>query len=871
MPKRAYGKITQYRTLQVLKGILQIANLETETPANSQIEFRWSAEDATHPKLVMKATVAELWQVCGKSGKPSLTKAAVREALHALEKHLGILVDNRTNTQGAAAWYFTLTLWSRKTDFNLSKAAQMWGQRLALKGAMATTPRQLRQPSACDKFDSSGLAFAERRAALDDYLRWYRQTYGYIKILPRLMRKPVSLESIYVDVKLLDDRIKQFLSQSTIETCYQKFQSRSLFGDDLPRQDGLVVAQQHPYLMVLGSPGVGKSTFLKKLGLVAANRIEQSKSIQIPILIELKQFAYNDFDLREIIKQLIFLDSQLNINSSEWVDHSLRQGIFVFLLDGLDEVPDSKLSNTIHHIHDAIQKYSQNRFVISCRTAAHHFNFTRFVDVIVAEFNDKQIQAFIKQWFNAEEKQGHFSAEQCWSFLNKRSNSPVKELVRTPLLLTYFCLIFDSSVSLPQSRQQLYSQVLGLFLQEWHQQNNVISPQNKDSFSQLLRFEKALLKEIAYDAFKSNKLFFSKSYLKEKYSTLVQSDGYTKTAAKYESILERFENQQGIITERFHEVYSFSHLTLQEYLTAQFIVENEAAEKTLAQHLDDPRWREVVLLSAELMEEEVVLLIDQIRCSAEAKLLPHPHARSVLAWVETFFESNSAQSVPVETRAGLLAAFSAIAASRASDFDIDTNIGHRIATTLVKACESAVAIAKEGAGLYQAAVTSAVAIAAARAIAADEAHSTKIDRVIRNAQDLIDDASDKSGLIHNYERGQVVKKAAHFAYQIANDCRCASPEISRILPKLAKELSIVLDHMPRGEATADRWQTWAVQLEGIWLQVLKCPKDTLTLSFAEAESFGAYLYLTELLIRCLNLTWHIPENDCEQLKWQLLS
>jgi predicted NACHT family NTPase len=53
--------------------------------------------------------------------------------------------------------------------------------------------------------------------------------------------------------------------------------------------------------------------------------------------------------------------------------------------------------------------------------------------------------------------------------------------------------------------------------------------------------------------------------------------------------------------ERARGEYSFSHLTLQEYLTAKYIVDNNLVGQVVKAHLTEPRWREVFLLIAGLI------------------------------------------------------------------------------------------------------------------------------------------------------------------------------------------------------------------------------------------------------------------------------
>src|SRR5438093_1067318 len=63
-------------------------------------------------------------------------------------------------------------------------------------------------------------------------------------------------------------------------------------------------------------------------------------------------------------------------------------------------------------------------------------------------------------------------------------------------------------------------------------------------------------------------------------------------------ILEAIEIQQGLFVERAADVYSFSHLTIQEYLTAEFFHRPARLRELVGEHLFDEKWREVFLLSA---------------------------------------------------------------------------------------------------------------------------------------------------------------------------------------------------------------------------------------------------------------------------------
>ena len=105
-------------------------------------------------------------------------------------------------------------------------------------------------------------------AASKQYGHNYVERHGILKVLG--MREPVQLETVYTAVQFLDDSgIRSFESVETLEAVYREAPRRSFQPKDCKKQDGLKVANNKQYLMVLGGPGAGKSTFLRRMGLEA--------------------------------------------------------------------------------------------------------------------------------------------------------------------------------------------------------------------------------------------------------------------------------------------------------------------------------------------------------------------------------------------------------------------------------------------------------------------------------------------------------------------------------------------------------------------------------------------------------------------------
>ncbi|MBC7970430.1 MAG: histidine kinase, partial [Verrucomicrobia bacterium] len=139
--------------------------------------------------------------------------------------------------------------------------------------------------------------------AAQTYVKKYGDRHGILKVLG--MREPMKLEEIYAAVRFLDDRgLRSFESIESLEKAYRQAARRGFQDKDCPRQDGLTVANEAQYLMVLGGPGAGKSTFLKRMGLEALKGKKGGFNHScIPVLIELRGFNNREIDIEKAIAE----------------------------------------------------------------------------------------------------------------------------------------------------------------------------------------------------------------------------------------------------------------------------------------------------------------------------------------------------------------------------------------------------------------------------------------------------------------------------------------------------------------------------------------------------------------------------------------
>ena len=426
-----------------------------------------------------------------------------------------------------------------------------------------------------------------------EYAQRYWERHGIVKVLK--MAKPMDLESIYINMQCLDKFTRdKYESSLNLEKAFRESnQRRYRFLKD-GKQEGMVFANQEKYLMVFGEPGIGKSTFLRKVGLEAMKgNNEKYQHNLTPVLLELKHFKEEQINIQGLIQKEFDLCGFPNVEKA--IPDKLKKGELLILLDGLDEVPDANTNNVITTIQNFVDQHNKNRFIISCRTAART-HFRQFTDIEIVEFDNQQIKTFIKHWFSDEPE----TAKECWQLLQQPEYASAKELGQTPLLLTFLCLVYDENQAFPTNRSRLYGDALRILLERWAAEKRL--PNRRQIYENLsIENEEILLSEIAYFYFSEDRLFYNQGELTDQIKTFLMDSLNAPHYLDGEEILKTIEKEQGIFVERARGEYSFSHLTLQEYLTAKYIVDNNLVGQVVKAHLTEPRWQEVFLLIAGLI------------------------------------------------------------------------------------------------------------------------------------------------------------------------------------------------------------------------------------------------------------------------------
>ncbi len=408
------------------------------------------------------------------------------------------------------------------------------------------------------------------------------------------MSEPRPLRNIYVRVNILEKiRARMRISIEELEKAVDC--DRLGFGNVLETKAGLNVIDEIEKVIVLGKPGAGKTTFLKYIALMAMDG--KLKKNRIPVFVGLKEWSDTKLAL------LDFIVEQFDIcgfpEAKPYIEHVLKQGNCILLLDGFDEITVD-LDKAIKEILDFSDKYSKNQFVLSCRIAAFNYVFEKFTEVEMADFDDEQIEAFIKNWFGKDIKTAH----ECWKKMEE--NKFIKEIASIPLLLTLLCLAYDENLDFSSNRAELYGDGIDTLLKKWDKSRRI---KRQEIYKNLLPDrKKSMLGKIAAKSFQDNHYFLPKRTLENYIADYIQhlpEANIDSLQLDSEAELKAIEAQHGLLVERAKGIYSFSHLTFQEYFTAYYIVENKekGSFEILANHLNEDKWREVFLLTVGMLPE----------------------------------------------------------------------------------------------------------------------------------------------------------------------------------------------------------------------------------------------------------------------------
>ena len=380
---------------------------------------------------------------------------------------------------------------------------------------------------------------------------------------------------------------------------------------------------RQPRVVIVGDPGSGKTTFLRRLVFERCQaRLREAPVVsspggtvedKLPVFIRVSELAEhvrhckarNDPSAPTTATAPGWLPHFLGALSAEsnwglgedFFRQQLEGGSSIVLLDGLDETADRKEREQIATlIEKATRAYRECRFVVTTRPQVYRDKavLTGFEECRITPLEADAIDTFLKHWSQQLFPGKPEQAERHYAELSEalRARPDIWHMARNPVVLTALAVVHWNERRLPEQRTDLYESVLVWLVRAREQKPGRLAASRALSVLQQL----ALAMQIHPDG---RQIQAPCRWAVETLAPEFDLGNAAKAMERAERFVEEEQSDSGIVVGRGNEI-RFWHLTFQEYLAARavaglpdadqhdLLIKNDRAYK--------PEWREVLLL-----------------------------------------------------------------------------------------------------------------------------------------------------------------------------------------------------------------------------------------------------------------------------------
>jgi len=437
------------------------------------------------------------------------------------------------------------------------------------------------------------------------------------------LRVPIDLEELYVPLRATSDlrgHGKAVFEDARHAKEELKKEGRA---PEVPLLDAFRLAAKlkREGLVILGEPGSGKTTHLRRLLIWSLKEGSEKLGLRpgmVPVLLPLRGLEDPE---RETVGHFIerHLNEQLGL-SSDFGRKLLERGNLLLLFDGLDEVANpERREKVVRWVERVLKAYSSCWPVVTCRFAGYGEQGDRsevrlspqFLELHVQPLREGQTEDFVRKWYRLVESGLDPDSESATRLAEKRAGeliatlkshdlrtARVAEMTGNPLLLANLCLVHRDHGRLPKDRRRLYAECVDVLLERWRERQGPLGSVEVDQAKRALQPIAEWLHQ------KEGRTQASGAELEPVLEPALKLVRWKAGGAK--EFLGTVRDQSGLLTGWGSDQFRFMHLGFQEYLAASEMRRRaaEAGEKQgsvlegLARHYGESWWQEVLLLFA---------------------------------------------------------------------------------------------------------------------------------------------------------------------------------------------------------------------------------------------------------------------------------
>lgn len=324
-------------------------------------------------------------------------------------------------------------------------------------------------------------------------------------------------------------------------------------------------------ILITDTAGMGKSTLSKKL---LISSINENKGI--PILIELRRLSKSKGIIAEILEQLNPINESLD---KQFILDLIKRGDFIFIFDGFDEISLSERSSVTTEIQKFISKAKNNKFILTSRPEDALSSFGDFQKFQIKPLKPEEAFTLLEKYDNY----GELSKLLISKIKEEDNYKNIEEYLTTPLLVSLLFTAFEHKQRIPFQKHIFYRQVYDALFESHDLSKGDSFERDKhtglgsDEFHRILRI-------FGYLCLKSgNKIEFTRDEL----TNIIQNS--IDYCSNLKITPSNFIKDLLITVPIFIKdgiYFKWSHKSLQEYFSAQFIyLDSKEKQSDILEHL----------------------------------------------------------------------------------------------------------------------------------------------------------------------------------------------------------------------------------------------------------------------------------------------
>lgn len=331
-------------------------------------------------------------------------------------------------------------------------------------------------------------------------------------------------------------------------------------------------ATKYKKIVIEDAAGMGKSTLMKKLFISCVEN-----NVGIPIFVDLKYLS-DSTDIIDIILERFDYFKTDPEQYRELIINIIRQGDFIFFLDGFDEISFRHKQSVTHHLKQFIVNAGRNIFFLTSRPDDSLYSFGQFQKFSIVGFSENDAYKLFKKYDNVTQLSlSNKAIKQIQDQLSNESFGDLKSFLGNPLLASFLYLTYKHKMDLPSIKIEFYEKVYDA-LYELHDLSKDHFKREKYSSLSKRNLQKILM-YLGFLCLKENNNEYDKNKLLQLISQ-AKSSPYYKDIDE-ENILKDLLETVPLFT-RVGTKYKWSHKSFMEYFSAYYIEYHEKREEILA-------------------------------------------------------------------------------------------------------------------------------------------------------------------------------------------------------------------------------------------------------------------------------------------------